>query len=348
MLAGINGAWVRRKFQLGIVGCGDIAGYTALLARLNPKIALAACCDVAEHRLQRFARRFRIPGKFLSYEAMLDEQALDAVYLAVPHHLHAAMLQQAIDRRIPALVEKPVARTLAEAQFVVVRAHEQGVKVGVNYQYRYDSGCFALARAVQQGALGRIYHARINLAWRREGDYFTQAAWHAHLHTSGGGTLITQGSHLLDLVLWALGESPRYAYGSTARLKFSQVEVEDLAQAVLEMPSGALVQISSAMLSPREQPLQIELYGEKGIALYSDRPWPRARFLGVRPPAARLPVGGLHALQRSLEAFRRWIQEDAPYLAPAEQTLSVLAAVEAIYRSASTGCKEPVELEGLK
>lgn len=336
---------MRRKLQLGIVGCGDVAGYMALLARLNPGIALAACCDIAEGRLQRFAGRFRIPHTFQSYEALLNGQPLDAVYLAVPHHLHAVMLQQAIERQIPVLVEKPITRTLAEARDVVSRARERGVKIAVNYQYRYDSGCFALARAVQQGALGRIYHARINLAWRREADYFQQAAWHADLQTSGGGTLITQGSHLLDLILWALGELPRYAYGSTARLKFSQVEVEDLAQAILEMPSGALVQISSALLSPRERPLQIEIYGERGIGLYSDRPWPRARFLGIRPPRARLPVGGVHALQRSLEAFRRWIQEDVPYLTPAEQTLNVLATIEAIYRSAKTGCKEPVELE---
>jgi predicted dehydrogenase len=339
---------VRQKFQLGIVGCGDIAEYTALFARLNPNIALAACCDIDADRLQRFARRFRIPHAIQSYEAMLNEQILDAVYLAIPHHLHATMLQQAIDCQIPALVEKPIARTLAEARSVVSRARERRVKVGVNYQYRYDSGCFTLARAVQQGALGRIYHARINLAWRRGADYFTQAAWHAHLQTSGGGTLITQGSHLLDLILWALGELPRHAYGSTARLKFSQVEVEDLAQAVLEMPSGALVQISSAMLSPREQPLQIEVYGERGIALYSDHPWPRVRFFGVRPSRARLPVGGVHALQRSLEAFRRWVQEDVPYLVPAEQALTALAAIEAVYRSAVTGCKELVDTEDLK
>jgi predicted dehydrogenase len=327
------------------VGCGDIAGYTAFLARLNPSINLAACCDIDAGRLQGFARRFGIARVFDSYETMLDEQILDAVYLAVPHHLHAAMLQQAIYRQLPVLVEKPITRTLAEARSITHLAHAQGVKVGVNYQYRYDSGCYALARAVQQGVLGRIYHARLNLAWRREVDYFRQAAWHADLQKSGGGTLITQGSHLIDLTLWALGELPRLACGSTARLKFNQVEVEDLAQGVLEMPSGALVQISSAMLSSREQPLLIEVYGEKGIALYTDRPWPRTRFLGVQPPKARLPVSGFHALQRSLEAFRRWIQEDVPYLAPAGQALTVLAAVEAIYRSAGTGCKELVDVE---
>ncbi len=214
--------------------------------------------------------------------------------------------------------------------------------MGVNYQYRYDSGCYALARAAQEGALGLIYAARCNLAWQRESEYFERSSWHAQLKRAGGGTLITQGSHLIDVALWALGERPRSVMGYCARRKFPQVEVEDLAQAAVEMESGALLQVSSSMVAKPSRPLSIELYGEKGTAMYTDKPWPRARFRGVRVRRARPPVWGIHALGRSLEAFRAWVMEGQSYLIPAREALPALAVVEAIYRSNESGQREKV------
>ncbi len=332
-----------KPLRLGLVGCGDIAGYTALFARLNRRIQLAACCDSNREKAGRFARRHGIPRTFTDYSEMLAEVELEAVYLAVPHHLHAGMMQAAIAAGRHIFVEKPLTSRLDEGREIVRQADEAGVRVGVNYQYRYDSGCHALARAVQSGALGRVYYARANLAWQRGRSYFEQAAWHASLEQSGGGTLITQGSHLLDLLLWALGSRPVTASGLTAQQKFKDVEVEDLALAAVELENGALVQLSSSMAATPEQALSLEVYGEHGTAVYSDRPFPRVRFRGVRVRPERPPVRGIHALQRSLEGFRAWVVDGRPYLTPAGSALPVLAAVEAIYRSAQSGKKEPVD-----
>ena len=124
------------------------------------------------------------------------------------------MLCQAIDEGLPVFVEKPLTRTLSEGVQVAGRSKASGVKVGVNYQYRYDSGCYALARAMQKDQLGRIASVRINVPWRRDSTYFTESAWHAKLETAGGGTLITQGSHFLDVVLWGLGSGAVSALGT--------------------------------------------------------------------------------------------------------------------------------------
>jgi predicted dehydrogenase len=96
------------------------------------------------------------------------------------------------------------------------------------------------------------------------------------------------------------------------------------------------------MVANPEQTLTIELYGERGTGLYTGRPWASVRFRGVRPKRARPPVWGLHPLQRSLEAFRRWVMVDRPYLTPADQALPVLAAIDALYRSAESGQREQV------
>lgn len=334
-----------KPLRLGIIGCGEIAGYVALFARLTPGLRLAACCDRTIEVAGRFAKRHGIPLTLDDYRALIAREEVDALYAAVPHHLHFDVLREAIAAGKPVLCEKPVTRTLAEGLAVAVLAEEAGVKVGVNYQYRYDTAAYALAGAARSGQLGRLLYARCNVPWRRTAAYFDRGPWRARPETAGGGTLLTQGSHMLDLALWAMGSPPRAAVGMTARRKFTGVAVEDLAQGILELEDGAQVEITSAMIADREQALRVEVYGERGTAVYTDLPWPRVRFTrrGVRPP--RLPVRGLHALHRSLIAFRDWVREDRPYLIPARAALPALAAVEAIYRSAETGRR--VELASL-
>jgi predicted dehydrogenase len=331
--------------RLAIAGCGEIAGWMAFLARLNRRIRLVACCDRTLPRAESFAARFRIPRAYADYGAMLRGEALDAVYLAVPHDLHLEMACQAIDAGRPVLLEKPIARTLAEGQELVRQARAAGVRVGVNYQYRYDRGGYALAQAARLGDLGRVYYGRCNVPWHREAAYFERGAWRADPARAGGGTLLTQGSHALDLMLWAVDSPPRAATGMTARPGFPQARVETVALGTVELANGALIQVSSSMVARPEQAVTLELYGERGTALYSNRPLPHTRFRGQRVKRRRPPGRGVHALQRSLEAFRAWVVEERPYLTPAEEALPVLAAVEALYRSAQSGKKEPIRLE---
>jgi predicted dehydrogenase len=285
---------------------------------------------------------------------MLDQVQLDAIYLAVPHHLHFRMIERALLAGIPIFTEKPVTRTLVEGKLISRLAAEKRVKVGVNYQYRYDSGCYRLARAVQSNELGQIHAVRINVPWRRELDYFKKSLWHSKIATAGGGTLITQASHFLDVVLWAMdGDKPKTAVGYTVQRCFQDVgakdknlaaiDVEDLAQGIIEMESGALIQVSSSMVTSSEQAASIDVYGAKGTGSYTPEPLPRVMFRDVRVKTRRPPHFGLHALQRCLEGFRVWIMENRPFLIPVDEALPVLAVVEAIYKSARTGRREIVE-----
>jgi predicted dehydrogenase len=328
--------------RLAIVGCGDIARFVALFGHLNRRIRLVACCDRTLAGAERFAARYRIPRAYGDYQALLEQEALDAVYLAVPHDLHLGMARAAVEAGRHVLVEKPIAHTLEEGRQLAQLAQGAAVCVGVNYQYRYDAGCYALAMAARGGSLGRLYYGRCNVPWQRGEAYFQQGPWRGHLAQAGGGTLLTQGSHALDVLLWALGGMPRAAVGFTARRRFTGVEVEDLAMGTVELEDGALAQVSSSMATRPEGAVTIEVYGQKGTAVYSNRPFPHVRFRGLRVRKARPPVWGLHALQRSLEAFRAWVVEGRPYLTPAGEALPVLAAIDAVYRSARSGQKERI------
>ena len=335
------------KLNLGIVGCGDIAGYTALISKLVPQVQLSACCDVDIKRVKTFAKRYRIPQAYTDYFEMLENADPDAVYLAVPHHLHFEMILAAVKAGKPVFVEKPLTRTLEEGNKLVemLQTHpgHTSQKVGVNYQYRYDKGCYALARAVQAGALGQVHSIRINIPWHRTQSYFEDASWHKTIAQAGGGTLITQGSHFLDVALWALGEQPVSATGYTASPGFD-VEVDTLAHGIIETSGGTLINITSSMVAATEQAVTIEVYGEKGTARYKDLPLPSIKFIGAEIRKERPNERGLLALQRSLAGFANWVLANKPYLTPAHESLFVLAAVDSIYRSAKSGKRENIEL----
>ena len=336
------------KLKIAIVGCGDIAGFTAVFMRLNRNITLTACCDVSHERASAFAKRHGIPQIFTDYVDMLENASLDAVYLAVPHNLHFEMMKQAIAAGKHIFVEKPVTRTYAEGVEIIQMAEQAGVKLAVNYQYRYDAACFRLARAVQSGQIGEVRYGRINIPWHREQNYFEGSAWHKTIAQAGGGTLITQGSHFLDVALWACESPAVFATGLTAKQAFKNVEVEDLAMGIIELENGALIEICSSMAAASEQAASIEIYGSKATAIYTDRPLPRVRFVGGRVKTESVPIFGVHALQRSIEGFRRWVNGGEPHLVAGRESLSVLAAVEAIYRSAVSGTRLKVALLNLK
>lgn len=332
------------SLRLGLVGCGDIAGYTAWFARLNPRIVLAACCDRDHARAAQFARRHRIGRVFTDAVEMFAAGGLDAVYLAVPHDLHLPLADAALQNGLAVLLEKPLAASAADSREIARLAALPGALLAVNYQYRYDAGCYALAQAARAGDLGRVLYARVNIPWRRDPAYFAvSAGWHASRSRSGGGTLLTQGSHFVDVALWACGSRPVRAQAVSARKVFQDVEVEDLALGVLELESGALIQVCSSMVATPEQKATIEVYGERGTALYRDGLLPRTRFLAARPPRRSPPVAGVHALARSLEAFRQYAQGGKAHLVTAEEALRTFLAVDALYRAAESGGWETVE-----
>jgi UDP-N-acetyl-2-amino-2-deoxyglucuronate dehydrogenase len=340
---------MRHAVRLGFIGCGDISRFMAMLARVNPFIRIEACAAPGDGHASGFAKRHGIGRHFTDYREMIEAVPLDAVYVAVPHDLHHSIMLHAISSGLHVLCEKPVTRTLDEALEVCALARATGKKAGVNYQYRYDYGCHALARAARRGALGALYHARCGLAWHRDEKYFSDAPWRASVGAAGGGTLLTHASHILDIALWSFAARPVRVQATSARRRFTNVEVEDLAMGTIELADGSLIQVSSSMIATPEQPVTIDLYGSRGTALYSGTDYTsRLKFRGVRVTRERPPVRGLHPLSRSMDAFRRWITGGPEYLTPVEQSLPVLAVIEAMYRAAKTGEREEVDARYLE
>ena len=326
----------RSSLGLGFVGCGGIASEMAWLVRLNPGLRIAACMSPVREEAQSFARRFHVPRCYTDLPEMLADPGVQAVYIASPHHAHAPQLHEAVLKGTPVLCEKPLVTSLEDGLEICGLARDRGVKVAVNYQYRYDRGCHTLIEAARAGELGEILYGTCSIPWHREASYYA-GTWRASAEQSGGGTLITQGSHALDILLAAAGGAPRRAWGSTARRRFLSIEVEDLAMGCVEMSTGCLLSVASSAVATPERAVSIEVYGSRGTAIWSGPHHPRLRVLGARIRTHRLPVRGAHSMARSLEAFRRWVALGEEPLTAAESTLPVLAAVRAIYAAAGTG-----------
>lgn len=335
---------MKKKFKLSIVGCGDISNYMGWACRINRNIEVVSCVSPVHEQVTNFSSRFGIPNSCIDYEDVFGMDDLDAVYLAVPHHLHYPMIKLAIEKGVHVFCEKPVTVTLDQGLEICRLSREKKIRVGVNYQNRYEKGCYALASACQKGELGEIYYSRCNLPWHREEKYFDCGEWRSRIETSGGGTLITQGSHLLDIAIWSLGSKPVSAIGITRRQRFKGIEVEDLCMGIVEMENGSLIEITSSMISNRERPVTIEMYGSEASAFYKGFDFSSLKIKGKRIKREKPGVKGIHAFTRSLEGFRRWVVNGEPYLVPVEQSLPVLAAVNAIYRSSETGKKEMVDM----
>jgi predicted dehydrogenase len=253
------------------------------------------------------------------------------------------MIEQALERGLPVLCEKPIAAEMDDAVAICELSRKKDIPVGVNYQYRYDAACYALVEACREGALGEARYGRVNVPWNRERTYFDDSPWHKSMASSGGGTLLTQASHIIDIALSALGGRPLSAMGVTDRKVFTDVEVEDFATGLIELENKAVLTVTSSMVSVPGRKVLMEIYGANGTVIYEGPDFPKVRFLGAKVKRKSPPTRGVHALFRSIEGFRRWITDGEPYLIPAESTLSVLAAVKALYTSAETGRKEPVD-----
>ncbi len=341
---------MKKQFTLGFIGCGDIATDLARVIGMTPGVRIGSCADPDGARRAAFARRFAVRALYDSAEELMEKERPDALFVGIPHHLHYPVVMRALDTGHNVLCEKPLAIAMEQARGMVDTARGKNLKLAVNYQYRYDRNAHALIMLCREGLLGDISHCRVNMPWHRGPEYFASGAWRSRKAEAGGGTLLTQTSHWIDIALEAMGGAPVAATGMTARRRFADVEVEDLGMGTVELANGALLSVTGAMTVNPHQKVTIEVYGERGTAVYTGPddfpPSSKLKLLGVKKKRYSMPFPGLFSLQRNLIGFVRWVRDGVPYENEAARSLPVLATVLALYRSAESGQKEAIEPHG--
>lgn len=332
--------------QVGIIGGGNISETHARAVQQTEGAQITAVYGQNQEKTARLSELYG--GRtYQSLQAFLDHQPMDMVVIGSPSGLHAEHGIAAARRGLHVLVEKPLDVNLDRADGLIAECRRAGVKLGVFFQDRVATGIRKLKELIEAGRLGKLILVSVHVKWYRPPEYYSGSRWRGTWALDGGGALINQGVHTLDLLLWLLGDVERvYAKTITA---LHQIETEDTVVATLEFTSGAIGTLEAATSIYPGYPRRIELTGSLGtIVLEHDRiiaadlrqPL-EEEVVGAKEdanPSATSPVvSDVRGHQQILEDFLLAIETDGRPLCDGHEGRRSLELVQAIYQSARTG-----------
>ncbi len=260
--------------RAAIVGCGVIAPTHAACLRQQPDVAITWACDLIEERARRLAAAHAIPRTTTRYAELLAAGDVDLVCVCTDHASHAEIVTAALAAGKHVLCEKALAQNTAslEAILAAVGQHPGQVVSGV-FQHRFDAINRRVRGLIQDGALGRMLTAGMQMRCLRTDAYYRSDTWRGTWDREGGAVLINQAIHYLDLLRWMMGGA-KQVVGLYANLTHGQViETEDTAVAALEFGNGALGTVEATCSSHLDWEPTLHFHGTRGsIELRHDRP----------------------------------------------------------------------------
>jgi predicted dehydrogenase len=226
-----------------------------LIGMASPR-SLEKCRELCEREKVRF---------YPTYDEMLADRDINAIAIATHHPSHCEYTLKALKAGKHVLCEKPMCVTVSEADRMVRAVKRAKTKFGIIYQFRFDPNMAKIKELVDSGALGAVYRTAMTYAIFRTDAYFKSGAWRATWEGEGGGIILNQASHLLDILLWTAG-MPKRIYARTPTLRHD-IEVEDCASALLEYANGAQGSVFATTCQMPGQ-TRLELCGENGRVVY--------------------------------------------------------------------------------
>lgn len=251
--------------RFAIIGIGNIAPiHAAAIRGVSGELVAVATRD--ESRGRAFAAEHSATW-YADYEALLERARPDVVAICTPHDLHAPMTLAAARAGVHVLCEKPMARSVAECDEMIAACEHAGVKLGVAFQGRFEPLSVKLKAALDAGRLGRLLWASANTLWHRTDAYYRSGSWRGTWAHEGGGVLINQAIHAIDLLIWLAGLPEQV----TARIRTLNhaIEVEDAALAILEYADGRLGLIQATTIAHPGFPERLEFFGAAGSVVYN-------------------------------------------------------------------------------
>ena len=257
----------KRKLKVGVIGCGRISVMHFVSIGSIDEVELVACCDIVKEKADAAAKEYGIKA-YTSYEEMIACEELDAVHLCLPHYLHCKVAIYAFEHGVHVLTEKPMDIDMESALCAVARAKELGVQFGVIFQCRYNNSAKLVKDAVTSGRLGKIISARSTLTWSRPDDYYDESDWKGTWDKEGGGVVIDQAIHSIDLVRWVVDSEVESISCSIANRGHSKVAVEDTAEGLVTFKNGVKYGFYCMNNYGIDEPIEIRLYCEKGRVVF--------------------------------------------------------------------------------
>lgn len=317
-----------------VVGIGDIAALHLAAIVENPAIELVGVCDLVPERAERAGQLHGVPW-FTDHNALLAAASPDVVHITTPHHQHVGVALDALAAGSHVLTEKPIGHTVAEGQRLVDAAANTRLKVGVNFQNRYNPSAVAIREVIDSGRLGPVQGARGAVWWFRPAEYYRASPWRGRWDEGGGGVLINQAIHTLDLLLWYLGPATGVTGVASTLALSDTIEVEDTAAIVVEHGAGVRSTFFATTAHHLNADIELEITGRDGTVRFSggsvtltDADGPRVIATDEQATGERSYWGRGHAML--IEDFHARLDDPEPFwIGPADG----LAALQVLRRT---------------
>jgi UDP-N-acetyl-2-amino-2-deoxyglucuronate dehydrogenase len=329
--------------NIGIIGAGNISDTHARAARSISNVNIAAVYGTNAQKVERLAREHQAKP-YSDFNAFLAHRPMDLVLIGSPSGCHADEGIAAAKQGLHVLTEKPLDITTKRCDALIDAAQKANVKLGVFFQDRTKPDIRKLKQWVDHGVIGKPLLIEARVKWYRPPDYYSGSKWRGVLALDGGGALMNQGVHTVDVLLWLFGD-PIRIQARTATL-LHNIEAEDTAVAILEFASGALCLLHSTTAAYPGYPRRIEITGTQGTAILEhdriiaadlrDAP---ANLLtdstgDTNQSASSAVVSDVSGHKAILEDFLHAIDRNTTPLCDGKEGRRSVALIEEIYRAA--------------
>ncbi len=341
-----------KEVGYGIVGLGNIGPVHAQAVNAVKGARLVAVCDTRAELAKEFAQKYGGTA-YTDLGAMLKHPGLHAVSLCVPSGLRADLAVKVARAGKHVMSEKPLEVTTARVDRILQACKQNRVMLGCIFQYRFAEAGQLVRKAIDQGRFGKLVLGDAYVKWYRSQAYYDSGAWRGTWKLDGGGALMNQGIHQIDLLQWFMGPV-RSVYARTATVAHKGIEVEDLATVLLDFENGAQGVIEGSTAIYPGHPARVEVHGTAGSAAIEDGKIVFWEFAKKRPEDKKIlaamnreselgtgasdPLKGLkiEGHRRQIEDFVRAIRTGRPPAISGDEGRKAVALLGAIYRSART------------
>jgi UDP-N-acetyl-2-amino-2-deoxyglucuronate dehydrogenase len=333
------------KIRFAVIGAGAIAPAHIKAIAANSNAELVAIADSVEDKAKARAQEYGIPYAYKDYQEMLQREDIHAVSISLPSGMHADAVIAAAQAGKHVLCEKPLEITKLKMDRMIRECRERNVKLAVVYQRRTHPAAIMARQAIQEGKLGKLVLGDVYMKYYRSPEYYKSAGWRGTWALDGGGALMNQGVHGIDLLQWMMGDVASVFAYSAALVR--DIEVEDTAVAVVKYKNGAFGVIQGATSVYPEMETRFELHGEKGSITIGNAGIHKWSFLDDEKGSSIPPIvipGNMEAAAISEDGHEilvddliHAIWEDRDPLVTGEEARKAVEIILAIYESSQLG-----------
>jgi len=307
-----------KTYQLAIIGCGKVAHLHAKAIGNLPNATLTAVWSRTPESAENFKKTYGAKP-YGDIQSMIRENSIDLVIVCNPHPFHKDAAVEAARAGAHVLVEKPLASTLDDCDAIIHACRIAGVRLGVISQRRWYAPVQRVHQAIVDGKIGTPALGTINMLGWRDKAYYDADPWRGTWDMEGGGVLVNQAPHQLDLLLWYMGEIDE-VYGLWRNLNHPYIEVEDTALAIVKFKNGG---IGNIIVSNSQKPGiygKVQIHGSNGasVGVQTDG---GAMFVAGMSSVLEPPINDLWTVPGEEQQLKDWVREDSDFFERIDPTI---------------------------